>query len=54
MNTLITRLDNARIENVIVVEGLEGTGTVDEPAKKILIFYTLSGEFIGKLPCFTI
>ena len=45
----ISRLDNVKLTNVIMIEAIEGSGTMQEPCKKIIVFYTLSGKYIGKI-----
>ena len=45
----ISRLDNVKLTNVIMIEAIEGSGTMQEPCKKIIAFYTLSGKYIGKI-----
>lgn len=43
------RIDNCKIEQVIVIEYICGLGTKESPIQKIYEYRTLAGEIIGKI-----
>lgn len=43
------RIDNCKIEEVILIEYIRGIGTKENPIQKICEYRTLTGELIGKI-----
>lgn len=42
------RIDNAQIIKVIQVTLDRGTGTDDDPIRRVLAFFSLDGKFLGE------
>lgn len=49
LSTDVTRILKAEIENTICVYAKVGTGTADNPVRFCRTYYTITGEYIGKI-----